>query len=313
MGARVNKELAKWRRSLRFDRPQFVRIAPWTVAIGHGCASTIRFNGRRVKHPRFEERIMKKQIIALVVGSLLAGPGWTAPKHRAAATEKTHITKPAKNRAAKEESIGVGSGAAIGAIAGGPVGFIIGAAFGGWLGDRFHHERSERVAADQRAGDAQAHAVALEHKLTGSELELASAQSQLRTQRAAYRQDLEQALSVEVYFRTEDSVLGTGTEQRLIQLAQLVGSMDGAVIRLDGHADARGTTKYNDELSASRAASVRDALIRGGMPAERIVVTASGEVGSAATEQDVDGMALDRRVQIQIVTLDEASQVALTQ
>ena len=108
-------------------------------------------------------------------------------------------------------------------------------------------------------------------------------------------------------------MLGTGTEQRISQLAQLVGGMDGAVIRLDAHTDARGTVKYNDELSAVRAESVRDALIRGGMPGDRIVVTASGELGSSATEQDVDGMALDRRVQIQIVTVDDASQVALTQ
>jgi outer membrane protein OmpA-like peptidoglycan-associated protein len=250
---------------------------------------------------------MKKQIIALVVGSLLAAPGWTAPKHRA---EKE---QPAKERTAKEESIGLGSGAAIGAIAGGPVGLIIGAAFGGWIGDRFHHERGERAAADQRAGDAQMHAAALEHQLTGSEAELASTESELRNERTAHRQDLEQAMAVEVYFRTEDSVLGSNTEQRIADLARLVGSMDGAVIRLDGHTDARGTEVYNDRLSAARAESVRDALIRGGMPAERIVVTASGEVASSATEQDVDGMALDRRVQIQIVNVDGASQVARTQ
>lgn len=240
---------------------------------------------------------MKKQIIALVVGSLLAAPGWTAPK----------------NRAPKEESIGLGSGAAIGAIAGGPVGFIIGAAFGGWLGDRFHHERSERAAADQRAGEAQLRANSLEHNLTGSEQRLASTESQLRNERAGRRQDLEQALSLEVYFRTEDSVLGTGTEARIAQLAKLVGPLDGAVIRLDGHTDVRGTQEYNDQLSAQRATSVRDALIRGGMPAERIVVTASGEVASIAAEQDVDGMALDRRVQIQIVTVDGASQIAQSQ
>jgi len=245
---------------------------------------------------------MKKQIIALLVGSLLAAPGWTAEKPRAA-----------KGESAKEEPIGLGSGAAIGAIAGGPVGLIIGAAFGGWLGDRFHHERSERAAADVRAGDAQQHAAVAERKLSGSEQQLASTQSQLRNERVAHRQDLEQALSVEVYFRTEGSALGTGTEQRISQLAQLVGGMDGAVIRLDGHADARGTTQYNDELSVARAESVRDALIRGGLPADRIVVTASGELGSVATEQDVDGMALDRRVQIQIVNVADASQVARTQ
>jgi outer membrane protein OmpA-like peptidoglycan-associated protein len=264
---------------------------------------------------------MKKQIIALLVGSLLAAPGWTAEKHRTAATEKSRAETSAKsgaatkekNRAAKEESVGLGSGAAIGAIAGGPVGLILGAAFGGWLGDRFHHERTERSAADRRANDAQAHAATLERKLTGSEQQLAVTQSELRTERAAHRADLEEALSVEVYFRTEGSALGTGTEQRIADLARLVGPMDGAVIRVDGHADARGTQEYNDQLSVRRAESVRDALIRGGMPAERILVNASGEVASTAPEQDVDGMALDRRVQIEIVNVDGASQVARTQ
>jgi outer membrane protein OmpA-like peptidoglycan-associated protein len=249
---------------------------------------------------------MKKQIVAVLVASLLASStGWTAPKHRA--------PKPEKDHAAKEESIGVGGGAAIGAIAGGPVGLILGAAFGGWLGDRFHHEKSERVAADKRAIDAQQHSASLERKLAGTEQRLASTDSQLRSERAAHRQDLEQALAVEVYFRTEESALGAGTEQRLAQLAQLVGSIDGAVIRLDGHTDARGTKQYNDALSSARAQAVRDALIRGGMPAERIVVTASGELSSVAAEHDVDGMALDRRVQINIVTVDDASQVARTQ
>jgi outer membrane protein OmpA-like peptidoglycan-associated protein len=253
---------------------------------------------------------MKKQIIALMVGSLLAAPAWTAPKNRAPKHDSNRAPTEQSSRAPKEETIGLGSGAAIGAIAGGPVGLIIGAAFGGWLGDRFHHERSERDAADRRAGDAQMRAHSLEHKLAGSEQQLASTESELRNERVAHRQSLEQALSLEVYFRTEDTVLGTGTEQRFAQLAQLVGPMDGAVIRLDGHTDARGTQEYNDQLSAQRAASVRDALIRGGMPAERIVVTASGEIDSVAAEQDVDGMALDRRVQIQIVNVDDASQVA---
>jgi outer membrane protein OmpA-like peptidoglycan-associated protein len=240
---------------------------------------------------------MKKQIVALVIGSLLASPGFAAPKERAA----------------KEEGVGLGAGAAIGAAAGGPVGFILGAAFGGWLGDRFHHERKERAAADQRAIESQMHASTLERKLTGAEQQLASTQSELRTERVAHREDLEQALSIEVYFRTEDSVIGTDTEQRIARLAELVTPMEGAVIRLDGHTDARGTAEYNDALSAQRAASVRDALIRAGMPADRIVVTASGELDSVAPEQDVDGMALDRRVRVEVVNVDGASQVARTQ
>src|SRR4029079_16649963 len=99
----------------------------------------------RVSHPRFEERAMQKKLIALLIGSLvISGPGWTADKNRA------H-----KDPQSKEESIGLGRGAAIAALAGGPVGLILGAAFGGFFGDRFHHVKAERAAADQRATDAQ--------------------------------------------------------------------------------------------------------------------------------------------------------------
>jgi outer membrane protein OmpA-like peptidoglycan-associated protein len=255
---------------------------------------------------------MKKQIIALLVASLLAGPGWTAEKGRGMRAEKNRATETQK-AAGKEETIGLGSGAAIGAIAGGPVGLILGAAFGGWIGDRFHHERSERMTAVKRADEASLRSAALEQRLTGSERQLTAAQSELRSERAAHRENLEQALSVEVYFRTEDSVLGAGTEQRIADLARLVGPMNGAVIKVAGHADARGTPEYNDQLSTRRAESVREALIRGGMPSERILVSASGEAGSTALEQDVDGMALDRRVQIEIVSVDGESQVARTE
>jgi outer membrane protein OmpA-like peptidoglycan-associated protein len=237
---------------------------------------------------------MRKQIIVLLAGSLLATTGWTAEK----------------NRAAKEESIGVGTGAAIGAIAGGPVGVLLGAAFGGWIGDRFHKERVARTASEQKADEAQARASSLEHELSGTERELTTAQAQLRSERVAHRSELEQALAVEVYFRTEESALDGTTEQRLADLAGLIAPMDGTVIRLAGHTDARGTELFNDQLSTARATSVRDALIRAGMPAERIVVTAAGEAESTATEQDVDGMALERRVEVKIIGLDDASQVA---
>jgi outer membrane protein OmpA-like peptidoglycan-associated protein len=86
--------------------------------------------------------------------------------------------------------------------------------------------------------------------------------------------------------------------------------MEGATIRLEGHADARGTESFNTTLSTARAEAVRDALVRGGMPAERVIVTASGESGSTAAEQDSDGMALERRVALDIVDVEGESRVA---
>ena len=241
---------------------------------------------------------MRKQIIVLAVGALLAQTGWTRDKSE---DPKAHPDK--------EQSIGLGSGAAIGAIAGGPVGLIIGAAMGGWLGDRFHHERVTRVDSERQASQAQALAASLEQRLSGTEQQLASSHAELQSERNAHRDDVERAVALDVHFRTEDSTIDAGDEQRLTELASFVAPLDGTVIRLDGHTDVRGTQKYNDTLSTARAESVRDALVRAGMPSERIVVTGEGSVDATATDQDVDGMALDRRVAVTVVGLDDASRV----
>jgi len=245
---------------------------------------------------------MKKQIIALAVGSLLVTSSFAGPRNRAHRHESNH--------AAKEESIGVGSGAAIGALAGGPIGLIVGAAFGGWLGDRMHTEKTARHAAESRATELNAQATTLATSLAASERMVATKDAALTTERIAHREDLQEALSVEVFFRTEESGLGTATEERLARLAALIEPMEGAVIRLDGHTDARGTQAFNTTLSSERADAVRAALIKGGLPAERVIITASGETDSVAAEKDVDGMALERRVQMSVVDGDDASRVA---
>lgn len=238
---------------------------------------------------------MQKKVIVLLISSLLATSSFAAGN---------------KERAAKEESIGLGSGAAIGALAGGPVGLIVGAAFGGWLGDRFHHERSERATADRRHAEAQAKADSLQGRLAGSQRDVELMEAQIANERMAHRHDLLQALSIEVFFRTEDATVDGATEQRLADLAELIGPMEDTVIRLQGHTDARGTAEYNDQLAATRAAAVRDALIRAGVSSERIVVTAAGESTATAPEQDTDGMALERRVDMSIVDLGDSSRVA---
>ena len=166
---------------------------------------------------------MRKEIIVLAVGALLAQTGWTRDK-----------SDDPKAHPEKEQSIGLGSGAAIGALAGGPVGLIIGAAMGGWLGDRFHHERVARVESEQKAGEAQAQAASLGQKLTASEQQLAASEAQLQSERNAHRDDIERAVALDVHFRTEDSTIDADDEQRLAELASFVAPLDGTVIRLEG-------------------------------------------------------------------------------
>ncbi|HSC15077.1 MAG TPA: OmpA family protein [Gammaproteobacteria bacterium] len=255
------------------------------------------------------KKLIAQKIIVAIIGSLLATPSFAGPKERAERREARMAAREARV-AAKEESIGLGSGAVIGAAAGGPIGFVLGAAFGGWLGDRFHDERAARRDADERAVQASAHAGSLQTLLAESERVVAEKNAELYSERVAHRRDLQEALSVEVFFRTEESGLGGSTEERLAKLAALIEPMEGAVIRLEGHTDVRGTQTYNSTLSTARAQAVRDALIRGGMPAERVIVTGVGEESSTAPVEDTDGMALERRVEMNVVDIDGAGRVA---
>ena len=53
------------------------------------------------------------------------------------------VVAPASANASKEENIGVGAGAVIGAAAGGPVGFLLGAAAGAIIGEQFDKRNTE--------------------------------------------------------------------------------------------------------------------------------------------------------------------------
>ena len=94
------------------------------------------------------------------------------------------------------------------------------------------------------------------------------------------------------------------------RLAELLTNMDGMLIRIEGFADARGNVEYNAQLSADRALAVQDALIRAGVPSGRIVLDFYGEQFSRADESDLDGLAMERRVELSLVNSSKLQQVA---
>ena len=237
---------------------------------------------------------MLKQLLVLTVTGAVATTAWT---------DET-------SGASKQEAMGVGSGAVIGAAAGGPVGFVLGAALGGWLGDRFHDEREQRLTAEERYAEVRAEAGELEALLARNERETARLESQLLAERESHSRALEEALNVEVYFRTAETTLDEGAAERLARIGELVKSMDGVAVLLEGHADKRGDEKYNEDLSAARAETVREIFIGAGVPADRIAVTAEGETLSDAADNDVDALALERRVEISIVGSGGTERVA---
>jgi outer membrane protein OmpA-like peptidoglycan-associated protein len=244
---------------------------------------------------------MKNQVLSFVVASLIAAPAFAA----------------GKGSTNKHEAAGLGSGVVVGAVVGGPIGAIVGASVGGWFGDRFHRERTARLDFEQRydeaqvkAGRAEAEAEQLESQLAGSAQRIASLESEIQQEKRVYRSTLQQALNTQIFFRTGEATIQEDSLSNLERMARLIDSLDGFVIHLEGHADPRGDEKYNEELSAARAAAVRDALVAAGLPSQRITLSAAGETQSRAEEKDLDAMALERRVHIELIGLDEAGRVA---
>ena len=69
-------------------------------------------------------------------------------------------------------------------------------------------------------------------------------------------------------------------------------------IRLEGHADERGTREYNLALAERRANQVRDFLVLQGVNGADIEVISYGEEKPAAFGSDEDSLALNRRVEL---------------
>jgi outer membrane protein OmpA-like peptidoglycan-associated protein len=204
--------------------------------------------------------------------------------------------------ASKEETVGFGTGGVVGAVAGGPVGFIIGAALGAKIGDTLHH-KNETIAAldgDRRDSEISVHALRRDVDSLSSKLD-ESRETVDRLERAAHPElvSLMQAgVDLDLLFRTDEAILLEDTDQRLADFGARLASMPGLQIHLDGFADERGDTIYNQRLSEERTAYVRERLVAAGVDPLRITEIAHGEVPAA--EANEDSYALERRVSLKV-------------
>ncbi len=232
--------------------------------------------------------------IIVVIATTLTSVGWAA--------------EPRKSN--KLENIGLGSGAVIGAAAGGPVGMLLGAAAGIWLGDRFDAEKNARIEFEQRWTSAREQVADLNGLIEQGDRRIAMLETRNRQDARAMREAVGEAVDVHILFKTDETEVADATQERLSRLAKLLARMEGMSIRVGGYADARGAAEHNAQLSAQRAANVRDTLIRAGIPAARISVDAYGEQYSSVDEQDLDALAFDRRVQLTLIPNESAERIA---
>jgi outer membrane protein OmpA-like peptidoglycan-associated protein len=210
----------------------------------------------------------------------------------------TVTVKAPKEKASKQENIGVVTGLAVGAAAGGPVGAILGAAAGGWIGDRYHKKEVAAKALKGDLSESEAQRALLTQSVTELNASLADARAKSDQLDVALKNANE--LGTDVSFRTNEDSISTQAMSPLMKLGALAASMPDVKVRVAGYADPRGSEKVNDELSRRRAEAVAEVLAQAGVAKDHMIVEGHGKTESTSMEGDVDGYAFDRKVTVRL-------------
>jgi hypothetical protein len=105
-----------------------------------------------------------------------------------------------------------------------------------------------------------------------------------------------------VHFASDRSEIPAAEMVNIATVANYVKQHAGVFVRLDGHADPRGTDAYNVALSQRRVDAVRDALVQAGVPAEKITTVAAGEGRPVCTQPTEECLQARRRVEVYVGT-----------
>jgi len=150
-----------------------------------------------------------------------------------------------------------------------------------------------RAAAEGQAQDAQAR----------SEREKNELRARLRDQLNVILETRESARGLvvnlsDVLFDTGKADLKPGAREKLAKLTGVLLSHPGLHVEVEGHADSVGATGFNQTLSESRAVSVRDYLVRGGIAPDTVGTAGFGESQPVASNDTAAGKQQNRRVEL---------------
>lgn len=233
----------------------------------------------------------KTMITTLALAALLSTPAMAEP-----ATGM---------RASKSETVGLGSGLLVGALAGGPVGALLGAAAGAMLGDRVHRDAEAIGQLEQGLSGERSRIRGMSATLASLRQEL-STRDRMLADASDTTSRIGESLEFSLLFRTNEATLSSAAVQRLDRLGRVladIGDIGDIEVRVEGHADSRGEQALNQALSMARAEAVKSVLLEAGLVGTQVVAIGHGARHAQAAEGDVDGYAMDRRVDIRM-TLD---------
>jgi outer membrane protein OmpA-like peptidoglycan-associated protein len=159
-------------------------------------------------------------------------------------------------------------------------------------------EQNRLAAAESAAAAAAADERARSQKMAA---EAAREELRARLARVLPTRATERGLVSEiggVQFATGTARLSVAARESLANFAGVVASYPSLKYVIEGHTDSTGSDAINRELSYKRALTVRDYLIRSGIPASATDVAGMGSSAPIADNATADGRARNRRVEI---------------
>lgn len=118
---------------------------------------------------------------------------------------------------------------------------------------------------------------------------------QLSASEQARRKALEQRV---IYFDFDNADIRAEYREVVTAHAQYLATSPNMKVRLEGHADERGSREYNIGLGERRAQAVRRALMLQGSGDGQLVTVSYGEERPAVTGSDETAWAKNRRVEL---------------
>jgi signal transduction histidine kinase/outer membrane protein OmpA-like peptidoglycan-associated protein len=102
-----------------------------------------------------------------------------------------------------------------------------------------------------------------------------------------------------IYFKGSSSEVPETANKEINDIAQTMHDHRELVLVVEGHTDSIGSERDNYYLGRARAEAVKEALVKNGIDGARIQTLSFGETRAAAPETSEEGMALNRRVELE--------------
>lgn len=113
--------------------------------------------------------------------------------------------------------------------------------------------------------------------------------------------DASAQLGTVIYFEFDQAELKPEFVDLLARHADRLSNSTGIQVRLEGHADERGSREYNVGLGERRSQTVRSILLTNGVSTDQLSTVSFGEEEPAVAGSGEQSYALNRRVEVNYV------------